>query len=256
MLNRLEEKMFLILNELKDKNKELILKADLEEEGTRLFELSCFAEMVFKAGGKFYVKIAGVGAVFDLEICKNFGADAIMVPMIETPYSLKKFRKIAKRVFKDEIEKIDFIANTETKTCVENIEEILEIGGSFLKGITVGRVDLCSSLGLERKNIDEEEVFKNTEILVKKAKEKGFLVSVGGGVLKESFSVLERLKQYINRFETRKFIFSFDGNLKKFEENLKKATEFELIYLENKSFKYMEMSKEDLARIKLLKERL
>lgn len=255
-MNRLEGKMFLILKELKDKNNELILKADLEEEGTRLFELSSFAEMVFKAGGELCVKVAGVGAVFDLEICKDFGAKVIMAPMVETAYSLEKFKKTAKRVFKDEIKDVDFIANAETKTCVENIGEIVKAGEGFLKGITVGRVDLCSSLGLGRSEIDKEEVFKNTEILVKKAKEKNFLVSVGGGVLKSSFYVLEKLKEYVNRFETRKFIFSFDGNLEKFEENLRKATEFEVMFLENKSFKYMEMSKEDLTRIKLLKERL
>lgn len=255
-MNTAEEKMFLILKELKDKNKELIVKADFEAEGTRIFELASLAKLVFRAGGKLFIKIAGAEAILDLEISKAFGADGIMVPMVETAYYLKKFKFAAKKVFGDEIEKIDWIINTETKMCVENIEEILKEGRGFLKGVTIGRVDLCSSVGLERKDIDCLEILELTKILAEKAYKKGFLVSVGGGILKTSFSILSEIKQYLNRYETRKFIFNFDGDLKKFEKNIEKATEFELLFLENKSLRYSKMAKEDLKRIEFLKERL
>ena len=255
-MKTLEEQMNDVLEEILNLNGELIVKADFEAEGTRLNELSFLNSLVGSKNGKLYIKIGGCEAVYDLQLCKDFRAAGVMVPMVETAFALEKFKMAVERVYGDCYENLDFIVNAETKTTALNFDEILKKAAGLITGITIGRVDLSASFGLKRKDIDCQKVLKSCEFFAKSAKEAGFLVSVGGGILKDSFKVLEKIKDYIDRFETRKFVFMFDGNEKTFNENILLATKFELLFLKYKSEQYLKISKEDEKRIKILSERV
>ena len=255
-MNSLEVKMLNILKDLKCNNEYLSVKVDFESEGTRVFELANILKIVFGAGAELTAKIGGCEAILDINLAKIFGADIIVSPMVESGFALKKFKNAAKKIYKERVKEVSWVANAETITCFKNLDDILSCGLNFLSGITIGRVDLCCSMGLERKDIDSIEVFNVCRNIAEKVKQKGFILSVGGGLGASSFDVISEIGNFLDRVETRKLVFNFDDNFSKFKYNIEKATEFELLYLQNKSSYYRNLCEEDKVRMGLLNSRM
>ena len=151
--------MLEILKRLKNDYGAIAVKAEFEAEGSRLDELIMLNEVVFRADMDIFIKIGGCEAVRDLDQCKLLGASGIMAPMIETPFAMQKFVNAAHKVYKNRVKDIEWIIKTETKTCLENLDDIFNVGEGFLNTISIGRVDLSSSMGLNRSDIDGDLIF-------------------------------------------------------------------------------------------------
>ena len=103
--------------------------------------------------------------------------------------------------------------------------------------------------------IDGEKVCEAAEDFAKRAKKKGLKVGIGGGVSLDSIPVLTGLKEYLDKFETRKIVFSIDQAEETLKKGLVLAMEFEMLYLQNKCRFYGEMEQEDAQRVEMLKKR-
>lgn len=212
-------------------------------------------EVVFRADVDLFIKIGGCEAVRDLDQCKLLGASGIMAPMIETPFAMQKFVNAARKVYKDRISDIEWIINAETKTCLQNFDEILLAGKGFLNTISVGRVDLSASMGLSRAEINGDLVTDTAATFARKAKAANLNVGIGGGVSLDSIPVFLRLKSVLDKFETRKVVFRLTDDEQALKYGLVLAMEFELLYLKNKCEFYHKMELEDRERLKMLEQR-
>ena len=254
-MNTTKKRMLDILRELKNEYGGIAVKAEFEAEGSRLDELIMLNEVVFRADMDIFIKIGGCEAVRDLDQCKLLGASGIMAPMIESPFAMQKFVNAAHKVYKNRVKDIEWIINTETKTCLENLDDIFNVGEGFLNTISIGRVDLSSSMGLSRSDIDGDLVFNTASNIAEKAKKRNLTVGIGGGVSVNSLMFFLRLQQFLDKFETRKIVFRMTDNEKLLKSGLILAMEFEMLYLKNKCDFYQEMALEDRERLKVLEQR-
>ncbi len=255
-MNLTEKRMLELLRDLRDNHGVLAIKAEFEAEGSRTDELVKLNEIVFRADMNLIIKIGGCEAVRDLDQCRILGASGIMAPMIETPFAMKKFVGAAKKVYGDEVGDIEWIINTETKTCLANFDEILDEAEGFLNTIAIGRVDLSGSMGLSRSVINGEEVYQASRIFAEKAKARGLVVGFGGGISSDAIPFIERMYDTIDKFETRKVVFAAEALHKDIRSALTKAMEFETLYLKNKCEFYDRMAFEDRDRLTMLEGRL
>ena len=254
-MNEKERRMLHVLKELKNEYGVLAIKAEFEAEGSRLDELIMLNEVVFRADMDLIIKIGGCEAVRDLDQCKLLGAHGIMAPMIETPFAMKKYMNAARKVYKDRVNEIEWIINAETKTCRKNFDEILETAKGFLNTIAIGRVDLSGSMGISRENINCDLVYEAAEDFAKKGKKNGLKVGIGGGVSMTAIPFFLRLKDFLDKFETRKVVFRLIDDEQLLKRGLVLAMEFEMLYLQNKCDFYQEMETEDGERLKMLEKR-
>jgi len=180
--------------------------------------------------------------------------------MIESAYSMTKYLEAINKYFpKDLRKKIHFGVNIETIQGSQNLEEILNLKNIRLIGtITLGRVDMVGSLGLERDEINSDQVYEIAKDMFILAKKKGLRTTMGGGIAKEAIPFIKKLvaKKLLDRFETRKVVFSIPKNFSRVEQAIIKANRFELLWLENKRNYYANISHEDDYRIKMLKKRV
>ena len=255
-MNRTEQKMLDILKCLKNEHNIIAIKAEFEAEGSRTDELVMLNEIIFRADMKLYVKIGGCEAVRDLDQCRMLGASGIMAPMIESPFAMKKFIGAANKVYGNAVKDIEWIINAETKTCHANLDDILSEAKGFLTTVSIGRVDLSSSMGLTRSEINGDEVFKATYDIAKRSKEMGYKVNFGGGISFDAVPFIRKMYPINDRFETRKVVFNASDNEEVLKAGILKAMEFETLYLKNKCEYYDRMANEDQARLKMMAERL
>ena len=263
-MNLLEQKMLNVLKSLRDDYDVIGIKAEFEAEGTRIDELMRLIEIVRKLNLKLGIKIGGCEAMKDLMECKQFGTDYIIAPMVETDYALKKFIDAKNKIFDDEERKVtEFLINIETKTTTDNLEKIIKLNNVYEKtdrinGWVFGRVDYTYSHGLNREDINTTDQITNSVIEVAKEAKKNHLhLVVGGAVSIDAVNILKEIKKiHLNRFETRKVIFSSEAleinNLKK---GMLEAINFELLWLKNKKNYYGSIFNEDDKRIKMLSDR-
>ena len=263
-MNLLEQKMIDVLKSLKDNYGVIGIKAEFEAEGTRIDELMRLIEIVRKLNLKLGIKIGGCEAMKDLMECKQFGTEYIIAPMVETDYALKKFIEAKNKIFDDEEKKVtEFLINIETKTTTDNIEKIISINNTYkdsdrINGWVFGRVDYTMSQGMDRDDINSSEKITNSVIEVAKhAKQNNLNLVVGGAVSIDPVNILKDVKKiHLDRFETRKVIFSSDAlEVKDLKTGMLEAINFELLWLKNKKNYYGSIFEEDDKRIKMLTDR-
>jgi len=257
-MNLLEKQMVDHLVGLKENCHVTGVKAEFEAEGTRLEEAMRLKEVSMKAGLGLTLKIGGCEAIRDMFEASNLGAEHLVAPMVETPYALKKYLQAARTAFSGEQRTdMDFLINLETITACGNFDEMLklpEIG--LLSGVVLGRVDLTGSMNLSRDEINGERIRSICLDMASKAKAAGKSVVVGGGVSAHSQSFFHSFPSgHIDRFETRKVVFSCPGALQNTESAFLKAVEFELMWLKNKQAYYSLISHEDDKRLQMMEER-
>ena len=256
-MNSRERRMTDILLHAKDQFGALALKAEFEAEGARLAEVWQLSNIANKVGLDLAIKIGGCEAIRDIMEAKQMGAKYIISPMIESPYALSKYISSKKKVFHNQDNSpVEFLFNIETKTGVDNIDQIIELAVSSKEctGIVFGRHDYSESIGLGFQSVEDDEVCILSEKIATLCSVNGLDFTLGGSISLASINNLKRIKLiYLNRFETRKIIFNADTIDTNFlEDSISLALEFELLWLFNKSEYYNYISLEDQDRISML----
>lgn len=259
-MNSLEKKMVETLKDLKENHHVLGIKAEFEAEGTRLEEALRLKEVVTKAGLELTIKIGGCEAIKDMYDARTIGVNAIVAPMIETPYAMKKYVQATKFVFpEEERNDINFLINIETITGFNNLKEI--ISSPYFKdisGIVLGRVDMTGSMGLTREDINTKQIFDIAYKMSCEMQKMNKLMIIGGGVSAHSLPFFKELPpKSLTKFETRKIIFDAQKALndENADKGILKAVGFELMWLKNKREFYGMIFKEDEQRFQMLEAR-
>lgn len=258
-MNHLEKNMVQVLRELKDQYHVRGVKAEFEAEGTRLEEAHRLKDIALRAGMDLSLKIGGCEAIRDMRDAILLGAECVIAPMVESPFALTKFLKAISAVYPEEDhEATRFLINLETKTAFHNFQNMLDLPEiDQLDGIVIGRVDLTASLGKGRNEVNSRPIQDLALQAAGLAKEKGLEVVVGGGVTYQSLQFFQAFPiGHLDRFETRKIIFSCPEALTNPERAFDLAIQFELLWLRNKKRHYRRISKEDDDRLDMLKNRL
>lgn len=258
-MNSIEREMVTVLKDLKRDYHVSGVKAEFEAEGTRMEEAMRLKEVVMTAGLDLTIKIGGCEAIRDMYEARVLGVERIVAPMIETAFALTKFIKAIELVFpEDEKSHIDFAVNVETITGFKNFAEMLSAPGIERIGeVVLGRVDMTGSMGLGRDDINTDAIFDIAKDICAKAHAKGLKTVIGGGVSAHSLPFFRRLPAgHLDRYETRKVIFSCPGALSEnAEKGILKAVYFELLWLKNKRDFYGLIYAEDANRITMLEDR-
>lgn len=256
-MNELEKQMVQLLDELRANYNVIGIKAEFEAEGTRMDEAMRLKDVISEADLGLSIKIGGCEAIKDIFDAVCLGAERIIAPMIETPYALQKFINAARLIYGENIENIKLLINIETITAYNNFTEMLKIPEiNFLDGIVIGRVDFVGSLGIGREAINSDTILKYSLDLTTKAKAAGLTVVVGGGVSIDSIPFFKAFPDgYLDRYETRKVIFSCPAAINNPEIAFIKAIEFELLWLKNKHNFYAVIASEDNNRIIMMEQR-
>ncbi len=248
-----------VLTDLRDNYGAVDVKAEFESEGARLNELMRLKEIASRCGMGIVLKIGGPEAIRDIFDAMTLGVSGIVAPMVESAYALQKFLEaIAKHVPEDAKSDIAFAVNVETIQAYQNLDRMLALPGAHqLSRITVGRVDLCGSLDLGRQEINSEKIFEITKGICEKTRAAKLSPTIGGAITPEAIPFIRQLvdANLLDRFETRKIIFSASKGLEDAAESLRRANRFELQWLCNKHDYYHVISVEDKERIRMLEKR-
>ena len=257
-MNTLEKKMVDTLKDLKENHHVVAVKAEFEAEGTRLEEALRLKEVITKAGLDLTIKIGGCEAIKDMYDARTIGVNAIVAPMIETPYAMKKYVNAAKFVFpEEERSEMKFLINIETETGYSNLQAMINSPDySSINGIVFGRVDMTGSMGMDRDDINSDKILEIAKTMSEKIKQSNKDFVIGGGVSAHSLPFFQKLP-YLSRYETRKIIFDAPKSLtdKNAGKGILKAVGFELMWLKNKREFYGMIIKEDDKRLNMLEMR-
>lgn len=249
-----------LLEDLRDKHGVIAVKAEFEAEASRIHEVMRLKDVASRAKLDLVLKIGGAEAITDKFEAQHIGTSLLIAPMIESQYALRKYLQAVEKYFPEELrQRMHFGFNVETKQAYDNFPEMLkEEKINLVDTITLGRVDLCGSMGIDRYQINCDEVYKIAEDIFTQAKKKGFKATMGGGIGPEAAPFIKKLvkKGLLDRFETRKIVFTVPAGLNKIKDAIVKANKFEILWLENKKNYYERIYHEDDARIKMLKSRI
>lgn len=253
----LETKLVDILQDLKENYCVNSVKAEFAAERTTFKEITFLKEITLRSGLDLTLKIGGCEAVKDLYDAKTVEADAIVVPMIETPYALKKFINAINCVYKEEnLERVKTYINIETITGFKMFDDILKSEEfNELDGIILGRSDLVNSMDL-KSDVNSEKVLHIAKTISEKMVNTGKKMIIGGGVSADNSAFFEKIP-YLSEIETRKIVFDAKNllNNNNFSEGIARALEFEIMWLNNKENFGGIFTDRDKTRISILKSR-
>lgn len=257
-MNILEDRMVKMLTDAKQRFGVFRMKASLEDEGMYPRQLARFKDIISAAGLPLILKIGGPEAVTDTYLGLDVGVAGLVAPMVETPYALKKYLDlIGRKVAWDNRHSIEFAFNLETITGFRNFDAMLNVPGlELLAGVTVGRVDLTGSMGLNRADINSLDVFKICQEVFTKAKKARLKTGLGGGISSGALPFIQKLDEagLLDMFETRNVCFKASA-WKLGEPALEAAGMFELLHLYSLRRYGSRIQAEDSERIKMLTER-
>ena len=258
-MNSLERDMVQTLLELKEKFGVFEIKAEFEAEGSGMDEMMRLKDVTAAANLPIILKLGGVEAVTDIYVALQIGVAGIVAPMAETAFALSKYTNMVEKIVPaDNASDIEFAFNLETITGVKNLDEMLALPNlRVLQGMTIGRVDLTGSMGLDRASVDSEEIFKISRTAFVGARAKGLKTAMGGAISTKSIEFLNRLYSdgLLDKFETRKVVFPA-ASVKYGDPAFLKAIFFELSWLKSKQRFYSRVKADDLKRIEMLEKRL
>jgi hypothetical protein len=259
-MNTREFKCVKILTDLIENEGLVGIKTSFEDEGALFNETIRLKEICNQAKTKITLKIGGPEAIRDIKDAQIIGVKGLVAPMIESEFGLKKFIQATKLYIpKDILSATQLNINIETVTAVSNAIKMLDIDeAKELYGVTVGRVDLVSSLEKDRNYVNSEEVYKMVYGVFLKAKEKGLKACLGGAISIDSLDFLKKLhsERLLDKFETRYAIFDPSITLKNLSKALSKAQMFEYEWLMCKHEQYTLMADQDIKRIKMIQDRI
>lgn len=232
------------------------IKSEFENEGSDYRDLILLRYLTAKTGLKMYIKIGGVEAFTDLKMALHLNADGIIIPMVESDFALIKSQNMIEDLLGKECKDFDVYINIETKTSVDNLNEILSMMNSSMKGITIGRSDLSYSYGRKGQQ-DSEFINYEIEKIVDMATLHGIKkITVGGGISKKTFNnqyFIDIISPKLTCIETRNVILGAKSIHK--PESLIYALDFERKYLNYKLEKNRLFFKADETRFDTLNSR-
>lgn len=259
-MNKRETNCAKILSDMVENDGLIGIKTSFEDEGALFDETVRLKQVCNEAKVKVTLKIGGPEAIRDLKDSLIIGVKGVVAPMVETPFALEKFIKSVRTYIPtDVLDTLQININIETITSVNNIKDILSLDSSeTLYGVTVGRVDLVSSMGKDRSYVDSDEIYKYTKQVFTVAKERGFKACLGGAITVDSLPFLKKLHSdgLLDKFETRYAIFDPSITLKNLPRALSKGQMFEYEWLMSKSEYYLNMANQDSSRIKMIQDRI
>jgi len=248
-----------ILSELREKYGAISVRAEFEQEGTRLEELLRLKEICMRSKVGLTLKIGGCESIRDMLEARSVGVNFLVAPMVESPYSLRKYLQAVHKIFMaEEREKIEILCNIETLSAHNTFEEMLQTPEiQALDGIVIERVDLCFSLGMNEDCINKPEINTIVQKIIKAAKGKSLSCTIGGGVSAHSLPFFKSLPdKHLDRYETRKVCFDYEKALEGgLEKSILKALGFELLWLKSKLGFYKGVSLADKNRMNLIERR-
>lgn len=214
------------LIKIKKKYKLVAIKQSFEDEGVSRDVVNLIRNITYKNKINHNIKIGGCEAKSDMNYCEEIQCDGIVAPMIETDFALKKFIQSSQNI------KINsYYVNIETITAAKNIKSILlQDKKKILTGITIGRSDFTSSMGLSKKLVNSTEVFNEIYKVLKIAKSFKYRTTVGGNLSIESKKFINDLykKNLIDNIESRNVCIKVDKNsLNDFEKTIQDMLMFE-----------------------------
>ena len=258
-MNSLEEKICRLLEDLKEHYYISGVKAEFGAEGTGMEEALKLREFALNFDLDFILKIGGCEAVRDMYDAKSIGVNALVSPMIETSYALKKYINSIKDVFSEEKQnQINFFINIETYTGYINLKSITETAGfDMLKGIVLGRSDMAGSMDLPKSEINSDKMLNIAQTMSLKMKELNKDMIIGGGISAKSVPFLKKVP-HLSSFETRKIIFNTSVllNTAHAEEGVLKAIDFERLWIMNRRENYGITKNNDYERLRILEKLL
>jgi len=259
-MNTREFKCVKILTDLIENEGLVGIKTSFEDEGALFDETIRLKEICNQAKTKITLKIGGPEAIRDLKDSTIIGVKGLVAPMVESEFGLKKFIQAAKiHIPEDILSSIQLNVNIETITAVNNAVKMLDANeAKELYGVTVGRVDLVSSMNKDRNYVNSDEVYKMARGVFAKAKEKGLKACLGGAVSIDSLDFLKKLhlEGLLDKFETRYAMFDPSITLKNLSRALSKAQMFEYEWLMYKHELYTSMANQDIKRIQMIQDRI
>lgn len=257
-MNVLEYEMIDVLKKLKNEFGVFEIKAEYENEGSRQDELMRLKDVASKVDLPIIIKIGGVEAVSDMYNAITLGVGGIIAPMAETKFAVSKFTNaIETFIAEDNREDIEFAFNVETITGYNNIDDILSLDNlNVLQGVTIGRVDFTASMGKDRNFADSEQMLEYCTNIFTKCRAKNLKCGLGGAISANSADFIKSLvsKNLIDKYETRKIVYSKDG-VYNISEGILAGVEFELLWLKSKRRYYHRIKSEDEKRIEMLGKR-
>lgn len=236
------------------------IKTSFEDEGASFNDVVRLKEICNQSKTKITLKIGGPEAIRDIKDSMVIGVKGLVAPMVESEFGLKKFIDAVNNNLPCEVaNSLELNVNIETVTAVSNIDKILSLDqANSLYGVTLGRVDLVSSMGADRKAVNSNEVFEIAQNVFHKAKILGAKACIGGAVSLDSLDFLKNLYSLnlLDKFETRYAIFDPSITLKTLPEALSKAQMFEFEWLTNKMEYYQNLANQDSSRLKMIQSRI
>lgn len=252
-----ENNLLDLLLDLKQNHHIIGIKTEFEDEGASFEEAFYLNQLAKQLNLDFTIKIGGCGALNDMNQAKKLNTDAIVAPMVESPYAVRKFVQSIESIYFDSVKKPNLFINIETINGFNCFDEIQKIEAfEKISGVIVGRFDLAKSIGLSCKDCDGEQIFRIVEILAQKVRSANKLFIIGGGIKTTSLDFFKNLKTQIDNFETRKII--FDANFSIENNDIKgiiNAIDFEMAWISEKQNLYGTVNSKDAIRLQKLKER-
>jgi hypothetical protein len=259
-MNTKEFKCVDLLKDMIENDGLIGIKTSFEDEGASFDETIRLKEICNQAGTKLTLKIGGPEAIRDMKDALIIGVKGMISPMIESPFGLKKFIEATKKhIPEDSLNTIQIGINIETITAIHAISSILSIPESNnLYSVTVGRVDLVSSMEKNRDYVNNLEIYNMVKTVFSEAKNKNLKLCLGGAISIESLEFLRKLhtEGFLDKFETRYAIYDPSITLKNLPKGLSKGQMFEYEWLKCKYEYYTRLANQDTTRIQMIQDRI
>ncbi len=259
-MNNREFECVRILTDLVENHGLVGVKTSFEDEGASFNEVLRLKEICNQSKTKVTLKIGGPEAIRDIKDSMIIGVKGLVAPMVESEFGLQKFiGAVNANLPAEVVSSLQLNVNIETTTAVSNIDKILSNKhAEALYGVTVGRVDLVSSMNKDRNSVNTEEIYNIAHDVFERTKKIGAKACIGGAVSIDSLDFLKKLHsdKLLDKFETRYAIFDPSITLKNLSRALFKAQMFEYEWLSNKMDYYQNQANQDEARIKMIQARI
>lgn len=177
------------------------LKGEFEAEGLSRDEIAAEALYAARHGLDYLVKISACEAKADVHYLAALGIDAIVAPMVESPFAMQKYMEMVR-----DLPFAHLGVTIETITAVANIDAILE-RGTRLTEVTIGRTDLTASYA--GASVESERTMAMVRQVATAARAKGLKVTMGGSISKATRATLladPALCALLDYIETRKAV--------------------------------------------------
>jgi hypothetical protein len=259
-MNNREFECVRILTDLVENYGLVGVKTSFEDEGASFNEVLRLKEICNQSKTKVTLKIGGPEAIRDIKDSMIIGVKGLVAPMVESEFGLQKFiGAVNANLPAEVVSSLQLNVNIETTTAVSNIDKILSNkNAEALYGVTVGRVDLVSSMNKDRNSVNSDEIYTIAHDVFERTKKIGAKACIGGAVSIDSLDFLKKLHsdKLLDKFETRYAIFDPSITLKNLSRALFKAQMFEYEWLTNKMDYYQNQANQDEARIKMIQARI